>query len=225
LSSFGQERPLLVIGNRNYSSWSLRPWLALRKSGVVFDTEMVPLDTPEFEQRIAALSPSRRVPALWHQGQCTWDSLAICETVNELWAGLALWPEDPQARALGRSMAAEMHSGFAVLRNEMPMNIRAHGRAVADSDALQADIERVQDLWCQARERFAHEGPWLLGQYSLADAMYAPVVLRFRTYQVPGPEPVRVYCQQVLSDPDLHEWMREAQAETQRVEADEAGEP
>ncbi|MFN2167216.1 MAG: glutathione S-transferase family protein [Anaerolineae bacterium] len=215
--------PKLIIGNYNYSSWSLRAWLALRKSGVDFITERIPLDSAEFEQRISALSPSRRVPALWHAGLCVWDSLAIGEYVNEVFADGGLWPADRSARALGRSMAAEMHSGFEHLRGRMPMNIRATGRTVPLTEPLRLDIERIWAIWAQARALRPAEGPWLLGRYSLADAMFAPVVLRLRTYGVTSPPELAAYCRQVLEDPDLRPWQDAALAEDEVIAADEAG--
>lgn len=213
----------LVIGNRNYSSWSLRAWLPLRHCGATFETLLVPLDTPEFEQRIGALSPTRKVPVLWHGDLCIWDSLAIGEYVNECFAGNSLWPADPSLRALGRSMAAEMHSGFTHLRSRMPMNCRARDRSVEIDSWLQADIGRVWILWRQARAAVAGQGSWLLGEYSLLDAMFTPVVLRFQTYGVAVPEDLKPWCRQVLADPCLLEWLSAALDERWIVDADEAG--
>ena len=213
----------LVIGNRNYSSWSLRAWLPLSKSGVAFDTVLLPLDTPEFAERIADYSPSGRVPVLWHDGQCIWDSLAIGEYVNEQFAGGALWPHDAASRAMGRSMVAEMHSGFEELRARMPMNCRANGRRIAIDSRLQADLERMWTLWSDALACHADSGGWLLGEYSLADAMFAPVVIRFQGYEVALPEDIRAYCEYALTDPDLKEWLSGAAEETWIVEQDEAG--
>ena len=213
----------LVIGNRNYSSWSLRAWLALAKSGVAFDTVLLPLDTDEFYRRIGEYSPTGCVPVLWHDGQCVWDSLAIGEYVNEHFADGRLWPQDAASRALGRCMAAEMHSGFSALRSAMPMNIRAK-RLVPMTDTLQRAIERVWTLWGDARSAHADAGPWLLGDYSLADAMFAPVVFRFATYGVQAPDDLRDYCDHVLGDPDLEPWLALAAEEDWIVAADEAGE-
>ena len=214
----------LVIGNRNYSSWSLRAWLALKKSGAEFESVVIPLDTPEFRERIDNYSPTGRVPVLWHDGQCIWDSLAIGEYVNEQFAGGSLWPPDASSRGLGRAMAAEMHSGFADLREKMPMNCRAVHRRVPMDDALQTDIDRVWEAWSLALSRHRDIGPWLLGNYSLVDAMFAPVVLRFQTYGVEPPSGIRPYCTQVLEDPDLHEWIEAALQENWIIEQDEAGE-
>ncbi len=214
----------LVIGNRNYSSWSLRAWLALTKSGAAFDTLLLPLDTAEFRERIADYSPTGRVPVLLHGEHRIWDSLAIGEYANERFANGGLWPEDAASRGLGRAMAAEMHSGFADLRQKMPMNCRALDRRVPMDNALRADIERVQSAWSFALSHHREAGPWLLGRYSLADAMFAPVVLRFRTYGVEAPGEIGGYCRQVLDDPDLRQWIELAQREVWVIEQDEAGE-
>jgi len=213
----------LIIGNMNYSSWSLRAWLPLAKSGVSFDTVLLPLDTEEFYRRIPEYSPTGCVPVLWHGEHCVWDSLAIAEYINEHFAGGSLWPEDAASRALGRSMAAEMHSGFTGVRNAMPMNIRAR-RVVPMTPDIERDIARISALWTNALDRHAGQGPWLLGQYSIADAMFAPVVFRFATYGVQLPEQLERYCAQVMDDPDLAPWLAQAATETWIVEADEAGE-
>jgi glutathione S-transferase len=215
--------PLLVIGNKNYSSWSLRAWLAMRKSGVVFEERRLPLDTPAFEDQIGGLSPTRRVPVLWDGELCVWDSLAICEYANERWAGGALLPADAALRANVRSYCAEMHAGFPELRARMPMNCRAGNRKVPVDDALTADIARVLQIWADARERRVSDGAWLLGEFSLLDAMYVPVALRFRTYDVAVPEPLGEFLAVLESDPDILAWLADALAETEVVEADEAG--
>ncbi|MEE4191978.1 MAG: glutathione S-transferase family protein [Halieaceae bacterium] len=214
-------KPVLVIGNKNYSSWSLRGWLALRKAGVDFEEEWLPLDTEEFAERICSLSPTGRVPALREGDQVVWDSLAIGEYVNERWAAGRLLPEDLELRAQARAVMAEMHSGFSELRARMPMNCRAEQRQIPIDGTLQADIDRICSLWstCLAR----HGGPWLFGDFSLADAMYAPVAIRFSNYQVELPEPVLAYMGTVLSDPDVVAWMEAGRAEPEIVEADEAG--
>ena len=214
-------KPVLVIGNKNYSSWSLRGWLALRKAGVDFDEEWLPLDTPEFAERIKALSPTGRVPVL-HDGELTvWDSMAIGEYANERWGGGRLLPEDLQLRAQARATMSEMHAGFGELRARMPMNCRAEQRQIPVDAALQADIDRVCSLWATCLAR--HGGPWLFGEFSLADAMYAPVAIRFSNYQVELPEPALVYMGTVLSDPDVVAWMEAGRLEPEIVEADEAG--
>ncbi len=214
-------KPLLVIGNKNYSSWSLRGWLALTKAGADFDELRLPLDTEEFAQRIDELSPTGRVPVL-HDGELrVWDSLAIAEYANERWAEGGLLPADRATRAHARAVMAEMHSGFPELRARMPMNCRAEQRRVAIDEALQADIDRVCRLWttCLA----SHGGPWLFGQFSLADVMYVPVAIRFRNYQVDLPGPALAYLDTVFADPDVQVWITAGRAEPEIVEADEAG--
>jgi glutathione S-transferase len=215
--------PLLVIGNKNYSSWSLRAWLAMRKSGVGFEEHRLSLDTPAFEEQIGERSPTRRVPVLRDGDLCIWDSLAICEYANERWAQGALLPADAALRATVRSYCAEMHAGFPELRSRMPMNCRARNRKVSVDDALTADIDRVLQIWSEARERRIGDGSWLLGEFSLLDAMYVPVALRFRTYDVPVPGLAGEFMAVLDSDPDILAWLAEALVETEVVEADEAG--
>ena len=213
----------LVIGNKNYSSWSLRAWLCLRKSNVEFDEVLIPLDTQEFKARIGDYSPTGRVPVLHHEGRTIWDSLAICEYINEAFADGNLWPQDLSSRSLGRCMVAEMHSGFMALRNEMPMNCRALNRRVPMDEKLRADIDRLCSLWAAALTGHVQTGPWLLGQFSIADAMFAPVVMRFRNYGVQVPDLVQAYCDHLLADEDMQFWVEQALQETWIVEADEAG--
>jgi glutathione S-transferase len=214
-------KPKLYIGNRNYSSWSLRAWFLLAEAGIDFDEERLPLDTKEFEERIGAISPSRRVPVLVLGDEKVWDSLAIGETVAERWPDKGLWPTDPAARSHARSISAEMHAGFACLRGEMPMNCRAMGRQVPLSAGLKQDIDRIVAIWSDCAERYG--GGWLFGTFSVADAMYAPVVLRFRTYGTDLPEPARAYADRVLQSRALHKWLAAAESETEVIEREEAG--
>jgi glutathione S-transferase len=214
----------LVIGTRNYSSWSLRPWLLLRHLGLDFDERLIHLDTPEFAGEVAGVSPSRRVPVLLHGKVAVWESLAICEYVSEL-AGGRGWPADASDRAHARALAAEMHAGFAALREGCPMNIRARNRRVAMTDALARDLERVGEIWSHCRLAHASRGPWLFGEYSAADAMFAPVALRILTYGLALPAAATGYQQTVLADPQLCEWTDAAAIEGVVVAADEAGVP
>ena len=216
-------RTVLVLGNKNYSSWSLRAWLALRKAGAEFEERKLPLDTPRFEDEIADFSPTRRVPVLWDDALCIWDSLAICEYVNERWAEGSLLPAALADRARARSLCAEMHSGFDALRRQMPMNCRATQRHVEVDADLQSDLSRVISLWRECLDTARASGPWLFGDFSLADAMFAPVVLRFETYGVETPEVVSAYRRAVLADPDIIDWVTAGCAEDDVVEADEAG--
>jgi glutathione S-transferase len=195
---------VLLIGSKNYSSWSLRPWLFLRKAGFKFREQLVYFDDSDYQAQIAALSPSRRVPLLVDGGLMIWDSLAICEYVAEL-TGLGL-PKDRAARAQARSIAAEMHSGFQTLRNECPMNVRAANRRVPLTPQLQADIARVDDIWSGCRKSYGAGGPWLFGDFSIADAMFAPVFFRFRTYGAALTAASQTYLGYALSDPAVREW-------------------
>lgn len=211
----------LIIGNRNYSSWSLRPWMLMKHLGLDFEEHVVPLDTPEFGRDIAPLSPTRRVPVLQHGALTIWDSLAICEYACEL-AGAGL-PAERAARAVARSVCAEMHSGFSALRTQWPMNARATGRRTAPDAQLTHDIARIEDLWSECRARFGAGGPWLFGEYSIADAMFAPVVLRFRTYGAELRAASAAYSATVLADEPMRSWLAAAAAEPWTVEAGETG--
>jgi len=215
-------RPLLYIGNRNYSSWSLRAWLALRFMEYDFDVERLPLDTPEFYARITSISAAGRVPVLKDGDAVIWDSLAICEYAAER-AIRGGWPVDERARTHARCAVAEMHSGFRALRGALPMNIRAHRRVALDA-AVERDIARMLVLWCEALTRHGGGAGWLYGERSIADAFFAPVLLRFVTYEVPVSERCRPWMERVLGDADLAVWCAEALEETEIVWADEAGE-
>jgi glutathione S-transferase len=211
----------LVIGNKNYSSWSLRPWLVMRHFDVAFDEVRLTLDTPEFHARIAEYSPAGRVPVLVDGALSVWDSLAICETVNERYLDGRGWPADSNARAAARTISAEMHSGFTAMRRELPMNCvkRAHG-FMPGADASQ-DIARVRQLWRETREKYGAGGPFLFGDFSIADAMYAPVVLRFITYDVAVDGIERDYVGTILEIPALREWLHDAAQETDKSELHE----
>lgn len=211
----------LVIGNKNYSSWSLRPWLLLRHFGVPFEEIKLPLDTPEFHDRIGSLSPSRRVPALHDDEMVVWDSLAICEYANERWLEGRGWPRDMERRALARSAAAEMHSGFGALRAQLPMNCRRQPREPHWDEAAEADIDRVRSLWLKLKQ-WQRGGHFLLGDFGIVDAMFAPVCVRFRGYGVKLPTVLADYVHAIYALPAMQEWMDAALAETGRVDADEA---
>jgi glutathione S-transferase len=194
----------LLIGSKNYSSWSLRPWLFLRKADFKFQEQIVYLDTSGYQEQIAALSPSRRVPVLIDDGVKIWDSIAICEYVAEA-TGRGL-PADRAARARARSVSAEMHSGFQALRNECPMNVRARNRRVALTPQLKADIARIDEIWSECRRDFGSAGGWLLGGFSIADAMFAPVLFRFRSYGAALSPAAQAYLEFALQDPMLRDW-------------------
>ncbi len=214
--------PTLVIGNKNYSSWSLRAWLLLSEAGIEFDEVRLPLDTAVFPKQIREYSPAGQVPVLILGEQQVWDTLAIAETVAERWPDAALWPDDPDARAHARSISAEMHSGFAALRAAMPMNCRAFGRRVALPDDVTHDIDRIFDIWTDCHRRYG--GGWLFGErFSIADAMYAPVVLRFRTYGINLPDAACHYPARLLKSEALLNWLVAAESETEVLEQDEKG--
>ena len=211
----------LVIGNKNYSSWSLRAWLFMKHSGVEFQEILVTLDTAGTREELDRYGPSGRVPVLRHGSVCVWDSLAICEYIAEV-SGKG-WPKAHEARAVARSVSAEMHSGFTTLRSLWPMNARARNRRTAVTAALEADVERIDELWNDCRVRFGGDGPWLFGEYSVADAMYAPVVLRFNTYGARISQTARWYMASVLEDAALQEWLQAAKQEPWTIAADEVG--
>jgi glutathione S-transferase len=211
----------LVIGNKNYSSWSLRPWLFMKHQGVAFEEILIPLDTPATRESIDKYGPSGRVPVLLKGGLAIWDSLAICEYVAEVTG--AGWPTDAHARAIARSVSAEMHSGFANLRTLWPMNARARNRRTAMTTGLEADIERIDEIWNDCRSRFGGSGAWLFGEYSIADAMFAPVALRFNTYGAAISQTARWYIASVLEDAPMQEWLAAAKLETWSYPGSEVG--
>ena len=214
----------LVIGNKNYSSWSMRPWLALKASGIAFEEKFIPLYTGAADkQRILDITSAGKVPALIDGDVTIWDSLAIIEYLAERFPEAGLWPVDPASRAHARSVSAEMHSGFAALRNECGMNLHRPIGAKPLSENAKADIARIQELWTDCRQRFAKDGPFLFGPFSAADAMYGPVVHRFRTYAIAVTPPVQAYMDAMMSLPAFREWTDQGLAETLVIERLEAG--
>jgi glutathione S-transferase len=210
-----------VIGNKNYSSWSMRPWVLMKQLGIAFDEVRLRFHSSEWDAQIERWSPSRMVPVLWRGEQSVWDSLAIMETLHDWHPGAGVWPGDATARAFARSIAAEMHSGFRDLRSSMPMNIRSSHPGRGLTPETQANIARIERLWGEARRRFGADGPFLFGAFCAADAMYAPVVMRFRTYAVKlSPESGR-YCEAILSAPGVRAWIDEALKEKEFVAEDE----
>jgi glutathione S-transferase len=204
----------LVIGNKNYSSWSMRPWLALVAFGIPFKEVMVLLDRVDTASNIAAYSASGRVPVLLAGSITVWDSLAICEYLAEQFPELHLWPQDVAARATARSVCAEMHSGFGGLRSAMSMSIKARFPGRGRTAAAQADIGRISEIWEECLSRFGHH-EFLFGEFSIADAFFAPVVMRFRTYGVALAPALNAYCERVLAHPAVARWISEALAETE----------
>jgi len=216
-------KPKLIIGNKNYSSWSLRAWLLLTEAGIDFDEHLILLDTETFAADIAAISTAGRVPVLQLGDLTVWDSLAIAETVAERWPEKQLWPADPDERAHARSVSAEMHSGFPYLREHMPMNCRAMGRRVHLLDELSVDIDRAIAIWAECHRRYGDRGGWLFGEFSIADAMFAPVVLRFRTYGINLPESAGFYPHRLLESKAMQAWLAAAECEVEVIEAEEKG--
>ena len=211
----------LIIGNKNYSSWSLRAWFLMREAGIDFDEHRIVLDEADTAKCIAEYSDAGCVPVLKMNGITVWDTMAIAETVAERFPDKHLWPADPDARAHARSIAAEMHSSFHTLRKCMPMNCRAMGRTVDLPDDLTRDIDRVIDIWCDCHRQYG--GDWLFGDFSIADAMFAPVVLRFRTYGIKLPDSAKVYANRVLESEAMQEWLADAETEIEVIEHEELG--
>jgi glutathione S-transferase len=216
----------LIIGNRAYSSWSMRGWLALKQSDDEFEEYVVPMFDAEWEKRRQGdeFAPSLgKVPILWDGDCVVWDSLAIIEFLSDRYGRDLYWPEGENARAMARSMAAEMHSGFAPLRRDLPMNVRKSFPARELGDDVIDDVNRILQLWAQARARFGGTGEFLFGDWCAADIMYAPVVTRFITYAVPVPNFAAAYMKAVLSHPHVTEWIDKAQDEPWVIDAYEVG--
>lgn len=198
----------LVIGNKNYSSWSLRPWLALKATGQAFDEVLIGLRRPDSKAKILSHSAAGKVPALKHGDLLVWDSLAICEYIAETWPEAKLLPEDRRARAVARSVMSEMHSGFAALRNDLPMDICRLGKVPGiPSEEARLDIARIQQIWQDCRGRFGRDGDFLFGRFSLADCMYAPVATRLRSYGVPLDAVSAAYVDAIYAHPAMQEWI------------------
>ena len=206
--------PVLVIGNKAYSSWSLRPWLLMRQAGIAFDEVRVSLYTEGAKQTILKYSPTGKVPVLKDGGLTIWDSLAICEYLAEKHPEQQLWPAEVAARALARAISAEMHSGFTNLRSQMPMNVRREIPGRAKTPEVLADVVRIEAIWNDCRSRHGKRGPFLFGAFSIADAMYAPVVSRLRTYGVTLAEQAGEYAGAIHALPAMQEWIAGARAET-----------
>jgi glutathione S-transferase len=215
----------LVIANKNYSSWSMRPWVLLRGLGIAFTERMLKFDSRDWRAQIDRLSPSGLVPVLWEgepgSGFATWDTLAIVERLHELFPDRGVWPAEAQPRSRARSYCAEMHGGFRALRGAMPMNIRSRYPGKGMSDGVEKDIARISALWATAK------GPFLFGEFCAADAFYAPVATRFVTYGVELKGPARDYQQRLLDSPGVADWSADAAKETEFVADDEpyAGAP
>lgn len=214
----GNGKFTIVIGNKNYSSWSLRAWLALEMTGVSFNEVVIPLHRDDTAAALKEHSPSRRVPVLKHGDFSVWDSLAIAEYLADLFPEARLWPRDAHARASARSVAAEMHAGFAALRKQMPMDIRARLEMPAVQDDLAADIARICGIWEECRKNFAVDGDFLFGDPSIADAFFAPVVSRFVTYRPALGKTPEAYVEAVWNWPAMQSWVAAAAEEPWHID-------
>jgi glutathione S-transferase len=217
----------LVIGNKNYSSWSMRPWVLMRHHGIAFEEIKLRLELSPgsaFYRALERYTPAARVPVLLVDGHAVWDTLAIAETLADLHPALALWPRDARQRARARSLAAEMHAGFSALRSHCPMNIEAAmpevgARVLASEPAVRRDLERIDAMWCDALA--ASGGPFLFGEFGAVDAYYAPVAMRLRSYALPVSERAQAYAQRLAASPGVAAWIADALAEHDFVVEDE----
>jgi glutathione S-transferase len=215
----------LIIGNKNYSSWSLRPWIALKAAGIPFEETVISLDAPDFKAQVTALSGAGKVPVLLDGEIRVWESLAILEYLAEKYPNAGLWPAQDDARAHARAVAAEMHSGFVPLRRHLPMNVRRPVKPRPLDDGVKTDVARIETIWNECRAQFGDGGPFLYGKFSAADAMYAPVVWRFHTYAVDVAAASRAYMDAVLALPASREWLEAARREEWVLPHDEVDWP
>ena len=214
----------LVIGNKNYSSWSMRPWVLMTHFGLDFEEVRIPLFTDNYQEKLAVYSPTLRVPVLIEGDTAIWDSLAISEYLNEQYLDGAALPSGAKQRSLCRAYCAEMHGGFFAIRNQMPMNCRARRRFNLNAE-LEGEIARIMRLWEQAREENSEAGDYLFGGFSMADAFYAPVVMRFLTYGVPLSSKAEEYATTIAGNDAVCEWVSGAKSETEELPDFEFGEP
>jgi len=215
----------LIIGNKNYSSWSLRPWIAMKVAGIAFDEEVISLDAEDFKARVGQVSPAGRVPTLADGNVQIWESLAILEYLAEKFPGARLWPADPGARALARAISAEMHAGFVPLRRHLPMNMSRPVMPRQLTPEVETNVRRIEAMWTDCRTRPGGDGAFLFGSFGAADAMYAPVVARFHTYAVKVGGPARAYMDAIMALPAWAEWRGAALAEPWVLPEDEVDWP
>src|ERR1700733_13684564 len=213
----------LIIGNKNYSSWSFRPWLAMKAAGIAFEETVISLEASDFKARVTALSSAGRVPVLIDGDVLVWESLAILEYLADKFPAAGLWPEDAGARAHARAVASEMHAGFLPLRRHLPMNVARPVRSRALDDGAASDVARIEAIWSECRAKFG--GPYLFGRFGAADAMYAPVVWRFHTYAVEVSDTARAYMRAMMALPAWSEWRDAARREPWVLPHDEVDWP
>jgi glutathione S-transferase len=211
----------IILGNKNYSSWSLRVWIVLRKLEIDVKEISISLFTEGFRERLIEYSPAGKVPIFIEDDIKIWDSLAICEFLADTY--LMLWPEDRKLKAFARSISAEMHSGFFAIRSAMPMNCRALSRKVKLDMVTQKEINRIQDIWTECRKLCSSKGKWLFGSFTIADAMFIPVVSRFKTYGIECNSDAEEYMTFVLNDPDIKEWYNDSKKEKEIIDSSEVG--
>ncbi len=212
----------LILANKAYSSWSFRPWILLAHFKIPFRDRVIPLDLPDTRKKILKYSPTGKVPALVDGKVTVWESLAIMEYVAETYPDRAIWPKPKAARAHARALSSEMHAGFMALRQACPMNMRRPPKAIDLSDAVKADVARIEAVWAQARKTFGKGGPFLYGRFSAADAMFAPVVNRLHVYAIPVKPATRAYMDAMMALPAWKAWVHDAEAETWRIAKYEA---
>ena len=213
----------LVIGNKNYSSWSLRAWLLLSAYDILFEEVEIKLFTENTHKELRKYTQAGKVPVLHDEGLVVWDSLAICEYVFETYLNGKGWPADANERAQARAYCAEMHSGFFAIREKMPMNCRANNRQIDIDDATRKEISRIDQIWSELIEKNAAKGPWLFGEFSIVDCMFAPVVFRFTTYQVALSDFAQQYANTVLAHPKVQLWLAQSRNDAEIIEICEVG--
>jgi glutathione S-transferase len=211
----------LIIGNKNYSSWSLRPWVFMKQNMISFNEKRIPLFTETTEEALAPYGSDYKVPVLQDGSLIIWDSLSILEYLAEKYPDASGWPEEQQARAMARSVSAEMHSSYVNVRSELPMNCRRKLHNIRLSSNAEREIERIKSLWRTCRMEYGAGGEWLFGKYSIADAMFAPIALRFEGYSIPVNQLERAYVDSVLNQPCIQEWIQAGKAEKEIIEEDE----
>ena len=215
----------LLLGNKNYSSWSLRPWLAMKVAAIPFEETVISLEAPDFKARVTAVSPAGKVPVLVDGDVHVWESLAILEYLAEKFPAAGLWPAEPLARATARAVASEMHAGFLALRRHLPMNVSRPVKSRLLDDGAAKDVARIDAIWTGCRSKFGGGGPFLFGAFGAADAMFAPVVSRFRTYAVTVSDVGRAYMEAVMALPAWQEWRAAARRESWLLPHDEVDWP